>query len=1400
MGRGFSDYVPEQDQGTERASLSLAKLGTLRNPAEDDFSAKLRTQQSLQPLDTGPIDRAIQGMTDFYQQNLQAPQGERFFGSLSRLSGNASQAIPEGQGVLGAPANIARGVLQGASNVFGGLDTTARGIDQNLSQGNYLGAGTTLASGALNATLGAPGELAGTTTESVLGKDLANRSLASLPYLGDITAKNLAEFGSNFLAPATALERGGAALIGGALKPVGSLIGGIASDIGPQGLEKAGGALAGGALGAMAPDQLNYLNPDGQNQLDPSLGQRIAGGLTGAVLGSQVPGALRKAAGVASNEAFRLPGMGALDKVNPFSLTLPSKDQSIGLDNNALKMMGEALTKRADPMLFDPTGEANLGNLEALDKALLGTKARIANWFDRYSSLDELTKFIQNTRLRGRPLSPSNDVYLQARLYAGRGIAATEFLTQEVKPVLKDLNPQEQSILNMYLAFKDTNNKAIAIGNRVATGYLDTKLPELVASPLVASAMKSDPLIRDIFSSGSSLLEAADNPVLSTLVPGMDTLLTEARVAGQKALNARQFGSVGGYTLTAVDAVQLERDLEQAAGPSAQKIRDAATSLNEVVNKLRARMVEGGLISKDTEEVFRTKYPDYIPIDLVDYIDKVSDRTGTGVQTLSTPDLIKSLTERGTELNRDLPINSIIGMAYKIEAASQRNNIGQALIRLRNRSPEFKAIFRPVEGEAANDAAKVTRKALELEKGEALPPVTSPRDVILTVFQNGEASKWAVDKNYRNLFNFDSESLPAWTRIASQITGTSALRAGATELNPAFIALNAIRDARTYFLRNAAEGKDVLQTGKEYVKALGTSLADVLPEQVKSGLGVAPNADLQALRQQGVSGRNIFRETGNNNQARILLTGQQGSRLAANVQELKDAEDWLGKLSAAISLGGSVVRIPFLPVEALGRAIEQTPRLAQFRLEQGMGRPASRAAYAAREITMDFDRAGNLARTVNTFVPFFNVGLQGPERFLRRDVPSFLKNPKTAVPAYLAYVALPGLAAEAYNRTNFPNEYADVPDYLKETGQVLVLGRQPNKPDGSPGEVNYLYIPVPQEVRFLQNSLTNGIDKALRDGTLGPVFQAMGFQKPDRGIPKTWEEIGTSLLGSVSPVQTENPAASLTSPLGKSLFELTANRDFYRKQAIVPDALHALPPEEQVRPWNSALSRAIGKMTWSSPAKVEYFINSLTGGTGGTTLKLADQAMKASGMQGSDTPGYSLTGSSLGDTALNIPLGGVVRSRGNQVEESARDEVRKALPQITRNALAELRASPEYLRYSPAQQAEESRKLSLAVERLVIDSQSPGVFTNPKSSGSTFKYIMSKSSNDDLITDKALQQYNRWLSDPISYPQPAPSVMQQALLNGIPNPAYSFEQQQLSGVRNRVLTELRGSIPDYSRG
>ena len=115
----------------------------------------------------------------------------------------------------------------------------------------------------------------------------------------------------------------------------------------------------------------------------------------------------------------------------------------------------------------------------------------------------------------------------------------------------------------------------------------------------------------------------------------------------------------------------------------------------------------------------------------------------------------------------------------------------------------------------------------------------------------------------------------------------------------------------------------------------------------------------------------------------------------------------------------------------MSMVIEQGVRLAVFNAAKRKGKTDQRAAFEARDVSIDFARGGTLSKQFNKYLPFFNAALQGTDKLFR-----FAKsNPKTLIMWGTATVTVPQMVitySYLYGASEDDREeYLNIPQFRK---------------------------------------------------------------------------------------------------------------------------------------------------------------------------------------------------------------------------------------------------------------------------------------------------------------------------------------------------------------------------------
>jgi hypothetical protein len=422
------------------------------------------------------------------------------------------------------------------------------------------------------------------------------------------------------------------------------------------------------------------------------------------------------------------------------------------------------------------------------------------------------------------------------------------------------------------------------------------------------------------------------------------------------------------------------------------------------------------------------------------------------------------------------------------------------------------------------------------------------KDLVLPLLLDGER-KWVQVKDaalYEALLGMNREEQRGWVQIAA--VGSKLLRAGAT-LTTEFIARNPGRDALSAFVR--------------------TRGGWALPfEHLARGLfHLAKKDELYET----------WRRAGGDNAAQLSIDR------AKNQDELAALRRTLGERVLVAMTPGNWLDT----LRALSAVSENATRLGEFDLVLNKERKAgakekdavAAAAMAARDVTVDFAKAGTAGRAFNQIVAFFNANVQDLAN-MAEDL-NVKRDPKRAaeVLAKAALLAVPTMAL--YLSQKDDDDYKEIPQDVRDRNYVYI--HRAIGPDGKEDRLQSAVFTFPKSYGLA------GLVSLLAER----VAQYLDTQDP-----AALEAIQKTIVGSYVP--SVAPTAALP------IMEVYANRDRLRDRPIVSMGLERLMPEDQATDRTGETARILGQAVGYSPAKLEHLIVGYTAGLGRSSLEAVD--------------------------------------------------------------------------------------------------------------------------------------------------------------------------------------------------
>jgi hypothetical protein len=686
-----------------------------------------------------------------------------------------------------------------------------------------------------------------------------------------------------------------------------------------------------------------------------------------------------------------------------------------------------------------------------------------------------------------------------------------------------------------------------------------------------------------------------------TVQDNVDKAASIGRRAGPQAEAARKFSGD-------VDVAQSQevRDAILARLPPEQRqvLEAAAQTVWDFGHDLLRRKREAGIIDADTYQTLTTQFPHYTPVKILDYLSPDSPAGSKGKKIgLSSQD-IKRLTVEGSPEERLDPITAMVQSAFKAEGDIQKNRAFTGLLDLQRQVPEIGRFFRPVDSDYTAKSGR----------GEQ----------VLEGFVDGEKVRYAVPYDLHQAVTLANKVGEAPAFMQQMMSVWKNLVTGA---NATFVAANAPLDAMTYVIRQASR-----EGGPQHIPSVAKSLLSAYGE-VFQGLtqGEFRGKTAEYLREGG----GVFGMT---------------QRTPAKIQQFTDRLDRPNPFTIrnAKDVGRIVVDVLKLePVKAVAERVELAARRASFERAQTAGKRTQEAVIQGRDVTLDFERAGSVARVLNSYVPFFNVATQAGVNLAR----AYKENPKGFALTVGSVVATPTLLTELWNRADPDREaaYEDVPDYIKRRSLVVMLPFTPGVDDRGNPRPPFVEIRL-REMMAIAAPLREATARVLGDD--GDGMKEMALTMLANVTPLNYSDVG------------EVPFELMGPGIGTAA-QLAADRDTFRQRPIATEYA-----DENAAEIAQMASRVLG----GRPSQWEFAARNLLGtyaqmGLPASNL-LAGRPRKETGAV-QDTPVVG---------GLLRKMGGVVGGIGAETGQRLADaREKRALPADVTKALTEAG-----IRYDPS--------------------------------------------------------------------------------------------------------------------
>jgi len=539
----------------------------------------------------------------------------------------------------------------------------------------------------------------------------------------------------------------------------------------------------------------------------------------------------------------------------------------------------------------------------------------------------------------------------------------------------------------------------------------------------------------------------------------------------------------------------------------------SAQEIYDYQDRMLQMLVSFGVMSKAKYDTIKAENPNYIPFQRVmdEEYGETAGLQGLQIKASSTfagkklGQVIKKI--QGSDKAIADPIESIIRNTFRITDISYQNRVANQLVALKDVMPEYISTYKPEIGMAKDKETGVQVPYLRDKQPEG----------VITVLVKGENKYYKVHPSLvQAMTSMGPQEITGLGWLLS--TPASILRTGAT-ITPEFMARNFIRDVHGSYILSEAR-PNVIDVVKGLTARIGKN--DLYERWRASG---ASFNSYMNMSDEGI--KNAYAEMFKNE----------------------------GKLKRYLK---NPLNLP----QDIGSLVEQSVRIGVYNAAKRKGMTDAQGAMEARDASIDFARGGRASKEINRYVPFFNAGVQGSNKFIR----AIRKNPKAMIMYASATITIPQIILTGYYLHIAPEEekkeYLEIPEWQRDMFWVFKVGD------------TWARVPKPFTVGFIFGST---VERAM----------IWADSEGETGFADMAKDLIRGIVTSVSPVY--DPSAVLPGPI-KTTVEQITNYNFFQGRRIYPEYMDKLPPEERKTAGTSLTAQELGKVFNYSPAKIDNII------------------------------------------------------------------------------------------------------------------------------------------------------------------------------------------------------------------
>jgi len=674
----------------------------------------------------------------------------------------------------------------------------------------------------------------------------------------------------------------------------------------------------------------------------------------------------------------------------------------------------------------------------------------------------------------------------------------------------------------------------------------------------------------------------------------------EERNADIDKINPEMNGAGSGMSNAQAQSI-LDKAVVEEKYQALENIASRIYAMQKFTNDIR---IKHGLTSKEEIASWNNKYKYYVPLKgyAVDEGTHATDDKGNQTTRYAKG---KGLNIRGRETMKAMGRRSIAEspLAHSVMAAQEaikrahKNEVGNTFLKLVNDNPDSDLWEVFTEQKLDTKRGSVTKNGkttIEMVKIPALAMQQSD-DYFKTKVEGVEHYIKLKDTVLKDtMANFGPKELG--TVINKIGEATRFLSALNTTWNPEFILTNVARDIQT------AVGNMLAETQVSDGKALDT---EKLTSKMVTSMPKAAAVLRQGFRDNKFDGSGKFSDPKWGNYLKEFL--ESGAKTGwAHQKDIKDiTNDFKGAIARAGNTKSGKAQRYFKGlanfVGDYNDVVENSARFSAYYHAREQGISVKKASSLAKNLTINFNRKGELGPLMNSLFMFANAAVQGHANVLRAlaktkdssksalDVTNWNTTQKLAIGLVFSTIAANQIMREIGGDDDDGVPLFDkIPAHVKATNFVIMTGGKDEN-----GKVNYTAIPMPYGYNLLGN-IGHAIDGVIQGKSVG----------------KQGVNLALSIIGGISPIGVQQSDSVIGGTLktilptvAKPIAELGLNENFFGSNITLRKLGYSTPKSDAF---------AGGKHTWDWLKDLTEFASEKTGGTKyrGGTINVSPQQVE----------------------------------------------------------------------------------------------------------------------------------------------------------------------------------------------